>query len=231
MEKGLLVFDLDGVLVDFRKRDYLSFIESSQSFSGRNGLPDFKKFIQLREEGKSCLEIIELMFGETPIKFKKEFKKERKASFESLSLLKKDTVFPNAKRSLSMIRKRGYKVAIVSLRRNREGFNYSIKRFGFDRLCDIVLCRQNNTKSKTSLLKQLLKRFKLQAKNAIGVGDQIEDIAAYKSLGIKPVGITTGYVGRNRFKKNKAEFIAKDLSEIVKILQKLETQKNYRAGH
>ncbi len=80
-------------------------------------------------------------------------------------------------------------------------------------------------KPKTGLLKLAVKEKKLKLKDSVVIGDKISDVELGKNAKIKSILVLTGYGKKESkkitaFSKSKPDFIAKNLLEAVKLLQK-----------
>jgi len=73
--------------------------------------------------------------------------------------------------------------------------------------------------SKRELIKRALERLGVQPKEALFVGDYVEDIVASKSLNVTTVGILTGLMNDKRLKELGADYVVRDLKELLQLLK------------
>lgn len=108
--------------------------------------------------------------------------------------LKKGTKFlPGAKKILFKLKKQGYKLAIAS---NRPSLFVSVilKHLKVDHLFDYCLCGDQVKAAKPApeMLKKILKRFFLEASEAVYVGDMTIDVETAHRAKVKSVAVLTG---------------------------------------
>jgi len=75
-------------------------------------------------------------------------------------------------------------------------------------------------KPDTGLIKKAAKDLNINLKKSFMVGDRTADILAGKRAGLKTILVKTGYAGKDGKHKIKPDFVAKNLSGAVKIIQK-----------
>jgi len=94
-------------------------------------------------------------------------------------------------------------------------------RVGLKRYLKDCECR----KPKTGLIKQAVKKHKLQLKGSVAIGDKLTDVGLGKNAKIKSILLLTGYGKKEAQKigkvpKSKPDFIAHNLLDAVKYLEK-----------
>lgn len=113
------------------------------------------------------------------------------------------TPYPNVKRTLVLLKRKGIKIGLVTARTNKSVIKH-LKLFKFDEYIDVIIGADNVTKHKPHP-QPLLKALQIlneKPQNAIMVGDLEGDILAGKNAGIKTVGVTYGFIGKKIAKLN-----------------------------
>lgn len=70
------------------------------------------------------------------------------------------------------------------------------------------------------MIKEAVKQLKVNSKRSFLIGDSTGDILAGKRAGLKTILVKTGYGGKDGKYKTAPDFIAKNLTEAVRIIQK-----------
>lgn len=77
-------------------------------------------------------------------------------------------------------------------------------------------CRKPNI----AMILKAAKKFGIGLKKSFIIGDRTADIAAGNRAGMKVILVKTGYAGKDGKFKGRPDFVAKNLSEAVKIIKK-----------
>lgn len=127
-------------------------------------------------------------------------------------------LFPKAKYVLKKLKKRRFLLAAVS-NRTRVSLHTSLKMVEIDHYFDLILSAEDvkNPKPHKEHLIVALKHFKVSYNNAFMVGDTDHDIMAGKNAGIKTVGVTYGFSGKD-IKEVNPDFLVDNLEELLPIL-------------
>ena len=125
-------------------------------------------------------------------------------------------LIPGSKGVLLLLREKGVKVGIVT--RNCED---AVRRVfpDMDAYCDVFVSRDGVRKVKPhpDHLTSVMKALRVSGAEAVMVGDHVLDILAGKKVGMKTVGVLTGYIKREEFEKAGADYILSSVSEIYRL--------------
>ncbi|MHA1169531.1 MAG: HAD family hydrolase [Candidatus Hodarchaeales archaeon] len=120
--------------------------------------------------------------------------------------------------TLNDLKTRGIRLAILSMssRKKVEGFleNNSLKD-----LFDIVITKEEFSGSKTRMIKQICKQFRVDPKGCLMVGDLPGDITSAIGAGIRGVGVLTGAASEKILNEAGASIILPSIAELNKIVQ------------
>jgi phosphoglycolate phosphatase len=125
-------------------------------------------------------------------------------------------LIPGSKEVLCSLREKGVKVGIVT--RNCED---AVRRVfpDMDAYCDVFVSRDGvrRVKPHPDHLTSVMKALRVSGAEAVMVGDHVLDILAGKKVGMKTVGVLTGYIKREEFEKAGADYILSSVSEIYRL--------------
>jgi putative hydrolase of the HAD superfamily len=125
------------------------------------------------------------------------------------------------KPTLSRLRKKGYKLAIISDAPAIKAW-VRLVAMDMDSLFDVVVTFDDTKRRKPHYLpfKNVLEKLKLGPREVMMVGDNIKrDIVGARALGIKTVFARYGLVGKPR-KAVKADFQIDKIEDLLKIMNK-----------
>ncbi len=187
--KGLIIFDLDGTLVNaypaiaksfnytMKKMGYLlrspKLIRRSVGWGDRNLLKPFVK--------KKDLNAALLIYRR----------------HHSQALLSGSRLFPKTLQVLARLRNQGYKLSVASNRPTRF-CRILVRHLKLDKYLSYVLCadRLKQMKPHPEILNRIMRRFRVAADKTIFVGDMFIDSQTGKRAGVKTVMLTTGSSSR-----------------------------------
>ena len=125
-------------------------------------------------------------------------------------------LIPGSKEVLCSLREKGVKVGIVT--RNCED---AVRRVfpDMDAYCDVFVSRDGVKKVKPhpDHLTSVMRSLQVSGEETVMVGDHVLDILAGKKVGMKTVGVLTGYIKREEFEKAGADYILRSVSEIYRL--------------
>lgn len=199
----VVIFDLDGVLIDSKKNMEISWSQTIQKFKLKNNFEEYFKHI-----GKPFKEIL------ISLKIKKNFLEiENYFSKVSKKYTNKIKVYNGVYKIIKFLKKKKIKIGIFTSK-NRERTLKFLKKF--DIKVDFVQCPQNNYRGKPhpDLLLKILKDNMISSKDCLYIGDTKSDFQAAKRARIKFILATYGYL--INIKKNK--FFIKNILELKKYL-------------
>lgn len=213
MSIKLVIFDLDGTLVNSIK----DITNSLNYATGPFGLQPKTVDEVAALVGEGITKVIEKVIGEERLQHRDEVVK-RFLEFYSEHIVDNTFPYPGVRESLESLN--GYKKAVIS--NKREGLSIkALEALGLYRFFDLVIGSDSTSERKPSPVPVLhvLSKLGLNQQYAVMVGDSDLDIAAGKSAGIKTVGVTYGYRGREFLKD--ADYLIDDIKELPKLIREL----------
>jgi len=190
----LVIFDLDGTLIDAYKAIYqslnftvaklgypcqsISVIRRAVGWGDKNLLRPFVD----AEDLASALAV-----------YRKHHEK---------SLLRYSRVFPQVKKLLASLKSKGYKLAVASNRPTKFS-EILIRHLDLKKYFDFVLCADKLKKGKPhpEILKKIMKRFFIPPEQTLYVGDMAIDAQAGKGAAVRTVIVTTGSSNLSEIRK------------------------------
>lgn len=210
-KKRLIIFDLDGTIVDAYKA-----IEKSLNFTLESlGYPAVDTSSVRRAVGWGDKNFI-IRFVKT-----KDVNKALKIyrSHHKISLLKYSRLIQGARRILGFLKKQDYKLAIAS-NRPRRFTNIIVRHLGLQQYFDVVVCAKNkdDIKPNPNLLLRIIKKLKVKKEHVFYVGDMAIDVSAGKNAGIDTVAVLGGSSTKSQLKNKRPFKIISRLSDLIKIV-------------
>lgn len=207
----LIIFDLDGTLVNSYPAIICSVNSTLEKLNLRKQSPEAIR----KAVGWGDKALLIPFVGNKRIKsalgiYRKHHKR---------SLRQRATFMPGAKRLLNYLHKKGYKLAIASNRPFR--FSHILLRhLKIKRLFSYVLCKDQIRfgKPHPSMLNKIIEKLKVNKQDVLYVGDMAIDVCTGRRAKIKTFAVTTGSSSLIELKKEKPDFISKDLFRLFKIL-------------
>jgi phosphoglycolate phosphatase len=207
----LIIFDLDGTLVDA----YQAIIRSLNFSLQKLGYPRqddltirravgwgddnlLKPFINLRDIKKALL----------------LYRQHHKTT-----LLRYSRLFPNVERVLRWLKDKGYKLAIASNRPTKFSW-ILIRHLGLSKYFAYVLCgdKLRHGKPHPEILNKIMHRFSVKPAQTLYVGDMSIDAQAGRRAKVKTIIVTTGSSTYPEIKKEKPYRIIPRIIELLRIL-------------
>jgi phosphoglycolate phosphatase len=127
-------------------------------------------------------------------------------------------LIPGSKGTLTFLKQKGIKVGIVT-RNCGDAVRTVFPEI--DDYCDVFLSRDGITRVKPhpDHLTSVLSALGVSGSDAVMVGDHVLDIRAGKAVGMRTVGVLTGYIKREEFEKAGADIILKNISDIRQMME------------
>lgn len=137
------------------------------------------------------------------------------------------TLFPNAKETISVLKKRGFKVAIATSK-NRNEMEKAIKHNGLEGVFDLVCCgKEHQEKPNAAMLQHIMSKFNFGEKECVMVGDTTTDIQFARNANVDVICVTFGAHTREKLKAlSPSEFI-ENWTQFTGVLDKLCSMKTY----
>lgn len=216
---SLVIFDLDGTIIDNSELDYLSFIHIIDKYD--LNMVDKNEFRLLRTKGNLSTDILEALINKT---IDKEFEKEHYLS-ERLIFIENDEnlrfikLKKDVRTVLQYLSDREIPIAIATLSRGISRVINILRMFDIYDYFFEIQCREVNSKAKllenekicikekmyTTILSKNIHRHDL----SIVIGDSTCDVVASTNLGLISFGVSGDYI------------VQPGLAQIVRVLQSL----------
>ncbi len=218
----LLIFDLDGTLIDSSK-DIANAINYAIKPFGVTPLTtsEIKTMV-----GSGITKLIERLITPSPKISQdgklqsnpKEKALERFFEHYSKHLLDNTTAYPLVKETLSKLG--DHKKAVISNKRVALSRKV-LEGLGLSESFDIILGSDSVPEKKPSPLPilEVLKKLEVSRDEAVIIGDSNFDVEAGKAAGIKTIAVTYGYRSKEALKE--ADFTIDSFSELLNILPKI----------
>ncbi len=217
----LLIFDLDGTLID-SSHDITDAINHAVRPLGIRPLTvtEIKEMVgsgitKLIEDLISTEKIV--LDSKQPYNLKEEAVN-RFLEYYSAHLLDNTTAYPQVKETLSKLGR--YKKAVIS--NKREGFSKMVlEGVNLLEFFDVVLGSDSISERKPSPVPvfEVLKRLDVSKSETVIIGDSNFDIEAGKAAGVKTVAVTYGYRSKEALKE--ADFMIDKFGELLNILPQI----------
>jgi phosphoglycolate phosphatase len=207
----LIIFDLDGTLVDA----YPAIISSFNFVMKSLNYPKQEARVIRRAVGWGDENLLKPFINLKDLK---------KALFlyrqhHKIALLRGAKLFPKVERVLRILKNKGYKLAIASNRPTRFSW-IIIRHLKLDKYFDYVLCadRLKHIKPHPEILNKIRQGFHLKRSRVLYVGDMTIDAQAARRAKVKTIMVTTGSSTVQEIKKEKPYRIIQRVSDLLKIL-------------
>lgn len=206
----LIIFDLDGTLVDA----YLAIISSFNYTMQRLDYPKQSSLIIRRAVGWGDARLLK------PFIKKKDLKKALRIyrRHHRIALFKKARLFPRVKAVLRYLKTKGYRLAIASNRPTEFSW-ILIRGLKLKRYLDYILCadKLKRIKPHPEILNKIMQRFALKPEQTLYVGDMVLDAQAGSRAKVKTIIVTTGSSSKEEAKREKPYLIIREITGLLKI--------------
>jgi len=207
----LIIFDLDGTLVDA----YTAIIKSFNYTMKRFSYPLQSALVIRQAVGWGDENLLKPFI---------KIKDLKRALFiyrhhHKTSLLKSARLFPKVDKLLAYLKDEGYYLAIASNRPTRFS-GILIRHLGLTGYFDHVLCadKLKHIKPHPEILEKIMRRFKAKPAETLYIGDMAIDAQAGRRAGVKTIIVLTGSSTKSQIREEKPYRILKRIGELVKIL-------------
>lgn len=207
----LIIFDLDGTLVDAYPAITGSFNYAMRSL----GYPARSPGVIRRAVGLGDEELLRPFVKQEDLA--KALRLYR--SHHQTALLEGSRLFPGVKGLLNYSRGKGYLLAVASNRPTKFS-RILIRHLKIDKYFDYVLCADKLRQGKPhpEILNKIRRHFSLKIDQALYVGDMVIDALAGRRAGINTVLVTTGSSSRSQIKKEEPYRIIRGIKGLLKML-------------
>jgi phosphoglycolate phosphatase len=196
-----LFIDLDGTIIDARKRVYevFRFLVPKSNLS-------FDAYWEIKRAGISNESILINHFNFSDLQIA-NFISQWMKEIEKENWLELDKPFDNIKSKLQNLKK-NYKLILVTARQSTTNTLKQLKQLQLDTYFDDILIT-NQTLTKQVIIKQ---KFDVTSEDLI-VGDTGKDIETGKALGIKTVAVLCGFMSASTLEKYNPDYIIQSLTD------------------
>jgi len=207
----LVIFDLDGTLVDAYKA-----VSSSLNYAlGYFGFPLLEDQVIKRSVGWGEKALIEKFVPKSEVeKVLSVYRQHHR------NALKTGTSFlPGARDLILDLKKDNYKLSIASNRPGR--FTHIIlKQLAITRQFESIFCGDmvNNPKPSADMLIRTLENLSLKPNEAVYVGDMSLDVETGHNANVRTVAVVTGSCTREELERMKPYAIIEKISDMTKVL-------------
>ncbi len=211
----LIIFDLDGVLLDSSDAIVITFNKVLED----NGFPkQSAKFIKSMI-GMHLHDMFKRVDPKLDNKTLKKLFDEYINSFPKICL-PYCKLLPHAKEILRFYN--GKKKISLATTKDADVTRIILKELDVLQYFDLIMgfYEVSNQKSNPEIINKTLTRLKIKSENTVVVGDTTLDIEAGKNAGAYTIGITTGTHSREQLEAAKPDYIVDDLNQIKRIIEK-----------
>lgn len=212
---GLIIFDLDGVLLDSSDAIVITFNQVLE----KNDLPkQSAKFIKSMI-GMHLYDMFKRVDPELDNKTLKRLFDEYINSFSKICL-PYCRLLPHAKEVLKFYH--GKKKISLATTKIAEVTKIILKALDVLQYFDLIMgfYEVSNQKPNPEIINKTLNKLKIKPENAVVVGDTTLDIEAGKNAGVYTIGITTGTHSRKKLEGANPDYVVDNLNQIKKIIEK-----------
>ncbi len=235
MKNGAFLFDMDGTLVDNMNAVQDAFFEIVRQLGGdindgfRSKMADMLGGVYAHRhkkllEGKLIWDAGRLLgFG-----YYRRMKMIYRAYMELRDVSFRAPLFNDTIPTLTHLKERGYKLALVTMRKKKYIFKESLMQ-PLKEFFDAVIGRHdaNDMKPNPAPVLEAAKQLDIHPTSCVMVGDMPLDIQAGKNAQALTVGLLTGLFKKGMYDCN-PDFVFKNLSELVQNIKHIETMLEQR---
>jgi phosphoglycolate phosphatase len=216
MSIQLLLFDLDGTLVD-TIIDITNALNYALKSTGIRNLTvvETKQLV-----GEGITKLIEKVLGDKNKKFSEDVKSKFLLYYTD-HLIDHSLVYPHVKTTLEHLA--NYRKAVIS--NKREYLSRQIlRKLNLLEYFDVVVGSDTTSEKKPSALPliYILQKLGISAKDAVMIGDSNFDVEAGKKAGIKTVAVSYGYRERNYL--SDADYLIEAFNELPAVLDRISSE-------
>lgn len=210
----LVMFDWDGTIVDGLSLNYEIYKEITKRLGKR--MPESPQALARLTDGKW-----EEIYYNLGIRTEEEVKKATEIYSELFERFKDEfELFPGITRVLSSLKGRGIKIAIISNCR-KPLMNMLIDRLGVSKYMDFIVSYEDTGKVKPEpdQIHFCLEKLNVKPKEAVFVGDMMNDITAARKAGVrKIIAVTYGWHTREQLERLKPDVMVDRAEKILESL-------------
>lgn len=219
LEKKLIIFDLDGTLIDSSNQIISAVVRARSKFhlklaekeflNSQIGLPARELFSDLKLTEPEVVNVVET------------FRKYLRASELSTS-----DVFPKVPDLLLSLKNLGLELSVAT-NKPTDLAKIALRQTGLLNFFKVVLGSDNlMPKPDPAIIQGCIMHFQIKSSEAVMIGDRCEDMIAAKLSGASGVGVLQGCHNSNQLLEAGAVQVFSDISEILELINKGESFDN-----
>jgi len=207
----LIIFDLDGTLIDA----YPAIISSFNYTMQRLSYPRQTALVIRRAVGRGDENLLRPFIKKRDLSCALSIYRKH----HRLTLLRESRLFPYVDKLLAYLKNKKYRLAVAS---NRPSvFSWIlIRHLKIKRYFDYILCADNSRHIKPHpyLINKIMQKFALKPEQTLYVGDMVIDARAGEAAGVKTIMVTTGSSTKQEIRRERPYRIIAGIRELSKIL-------------
>jgi phosphoglycolate phosphatase len=221
-----VIFDLDGTLVAFKLDVNVCRTEVIQRLA-EQGFP--RDLFSMKETAFDMLVKVKKYITAQGIE-DQNFANLKTTVFSiverfELAAARTTEMFPGIPETLQALKNMNLKIALCTIS-GEKATKHILDRFGLAHFFDAVVMREDvpQVKPHPIHLEAVLEALKIEAQEALLVGDSVKDVACASSLNVLAVGVTTGLSSMDNLTRSGAHYIASSATEIPRLILQLNKQ-------
>lgn len=206
----LIIFDLDGTLVDTS----IDITNALNYALKPYGMKDLMVEDTIKMVGEGITRLVEKVLGDEKIQ-KRDVVIERFLDYYTEHLIDYSSVYPHVRETLEKLN--GYKKAVISNKREYLSTRL-LDKLNLLKYFDLVIGSDTTSERKPSAIPviHVFTKLGVSPQESIMVGDSNYDIEAGKKAGVKTVAVTYGYRERQYLKD--ADYVIDSIEELLTLL-------------
>lgn len=207
----LIIFDLDGTLVDAYKAIIKSFNYTMQKLN----YPLQSGRVIRRAVGWGDKDLLKPFIKDRDLRIALSiYRKDHKRA-----LLLGSRLLPGALNVLGYFKKRGFRLAVAS-NRPTQFSRILIRRLGIEKYFDYILCgdKLKYAKPHPQIINKILRKFSIKPREAVYIGDMAIDAEAGRRAKVRTIIVTTGSSAKGEIKKEEPYRIISSIKDSLKAL-------------
>lgn len=218
----LIIFDIDGVLIDVTGSYLLSIKKTAEFFLGR--MLDMSEVMEIKGRGVNDeYDATELLIQKNGGDFRKKviIKKfqEYYLGRDFDGLVKNEKCLIDEK-TLKKLKK--YKLAIFTGRPKEEA-EFGLQRFKIKKYFDIIIVKEDTKELKPAPegLIKILKKAKVKNSEAVYIGDNLADLGAAKNANVNFIGVVDKNIENSKafLKSEGADIVLNNVNDVINVIR------------
>lgn len=203
-----IFFDLDGTLIDIADKYFRIYAD----FASQKDIPYRSKndFWRLKRKKAPVRDLFKTSISES------EYKDFFLSQVETREYLKYDRLFLFTLPTLRQLKKMGWGLCLLTLRRNNQNLRHQLDNLGLNFFDKIIVGEPDNQASRNNYKRKIACITALVEPEDIIVGDSAADMLCGKHLKLITVGVLSGISSYKALKKNTPTFIIRNISSLTK---------------